>query len=202
MATYTELQTTIASELSRTDLTTEIQAAIQSAIRHYQRKLVLFGQETQSISTVDGTMEYSLASDFLAFERVEITVNGDNKRLTEVAFDELASLNYSGDTGEPMKFCYRDYKIQFYPVPDDAYTVTISYWKQPAAPVNASDETVWTLDAIDLIRHRAKYDLASNKIRDDRAASTYKMHEDETYGGMVIQRDRVLSNGMIQPTQF
>lgn len=202
MASYTNLQDQIALELARSDLTTPIQTAILSAIRHYQRKLMLFGQENQTIATADGTANYSLASDFLAFERVEIVVNGDVKILSEVSSNELAATDVSGDTGEPSKFAYRDAQIRLYPVPDAIYDVTVRYWKQAAAPVSGADSTVWTNDAVDLIRHRAKYDVASNNIRDDRAAQTYKMHEDETYGGMVIQRDRLLSGGRIIPTQF
>lgn len=202
MATYAALATQIALELSRTDLETPINTAILSAIRHYQRKLMLFGQEDQTIATADGTAYYNLAADFVAFERVEIVANGDTKLLTEVSSNELAATDVSGNTGEPTKFAYRDSQIRLYPVPDAIYDVTVRYWKQAAAPTTGTDETVWTNDAIDLIRHRAKYDLASNIIRDDRAASTYKMHEDETYGGIVIQRDRVLSGGRIIPTQF
>ncbi len=202
MATYTQLQSTIASELSRDDLTTPIQSAILSAIRHYQRKLMLFNQTTQAINTVAGTAEYSLSSDFLAFERISLVENGDVRTLTELSYDEIATIDVSGHDGVPTRFGYRNYKIRLYPVPDAVYAVTVYYWNLLGAPSDGADSTVWTNDAVDLIRHRAKFDLASNTIRDDRAAATYKAHEDETYGGMVIQRDRVLSNGMIQPTQF
>ncbi len=202
MSTYAQLQSRIASELSRDDLTTPIQEAILSAIRHVQRKLMLFNQTTQAINTVAGTSEYSLSSDFLAFERISLVENGDVRTLTERSYDEIATIDVSGHDGVPTLYAYRNYKIRLYPVPDDVYAVTVYYWSLLGPPSDGADSTVWTNDALDLIRHRAKFDLASNTIRDDRAAATYKAHEDETYGGMVIQRDRVLSNGMIQPTQF
>ena len=200
MSTYVQLQTQIATELHRSDLTTDIQTAILAAIRHYQRKLMLFSQGTHSPVIVAGTAEYSLPSDFLAFERVEITIDGDTTLLDEISSNEMAALD--DDSGEPTKFSYRNYVMTLYPAPDSAYTITVKYWQQPAAPSADADSTVWTNDALDLIRHRAKADLAANTIRDNAAAQTYKVYEDETYGGMVIQRDRVLSNGRLIPTQF
>ena len=202
MATYSGLQSTIASELSRDDLTTPIQSAILSAIRHYQRKLMLFNQTTQAISTVAGTSEYSLSSDFLAFERISLVENGDVRTLVERSYDEIATIDVSAHDGVPTKFAYRNFMLRLYPVPDAVYAVTVYYWSLLDPPSDGADSTVWTNDAVDLIRHRAKADLASNTIRDDRAAQIYRMHEDDTLGGMIVQRDRLLSNGIIQPTQF
>jgi hypothetical protein len=42
MTTYSELQAELADELNRTDLTTQIQKAIQEAIRKYERKRTYF----------------------------------------------------------------------------------------------------------------------------------------------------------------
>ena len=93
MSSYATLQAQIATELHRSDLTTDIQTAILSAIRHYSRKLMLFSQGTHSPVIVAGTAEYSLPSDFLAFERVEITIDGDTTLLDEVSSNEMAALD-------------------------------------------------------------------------------------------------------------
>ena len=196
------MQTQIATELSRDDLTTPIQTAIQAAIKHYSRKLMVFGQETTTIATVASTSSYALPSDFLAFERVELNDGNDITRLTEYGYNDLATMDVDQATGFPSKYAYRDYQIRLYPIPDAVYTVTVYYWRMVGPPVDGADSTVWTNDALDLIRHRAKWDVASNTIRDDQAAQTYRVHEDDTLGGIIIQRDRLFSQGMLIPTQF
>jgi hypothetical protein len=200
--TYQDLQTQIATELSRDDLTTSIQTAILAAIRHYQRKLLLFAQETQSISTVAGTAEYAVATDFIALDFVQIAVNTGTYTLEQSLYEELATIDTSGHRGDPSKVAYRDYLLRFYPVPDAVYTVTAFYWKALTAPSGGSDSTGWTNDLLDLIRFRAKSDLAANMLRDDAGAQQYKAQEFDILDGVIAQRDRVLAIGRVVPTEF
>ena len=202
MATYSELQTQIALELGRTDLTTPIQTAILSAIKHYQRRLSLFGQSTQSISTVAGTAEYSLATDFLALDLVQLADSNGTWTLDAELYDVLLALDTTGLRSEPDRYGYRNYKLRLYPTPDAVYTITAYYWSALAAPTGASDSTGWTNDLLDLIRHRAKVDLAANVLRDDQGAATYRAAEMDTLDGVVLQRDRALSLGSVVPTEF
>jgi hypothetical protein len=200
--TYAELQTQIALELGRTDLTTPIQTAILAAIRHYQRRLSLFGQSTQSISTVAGTAEYSLATDFLALDFVQLANASGTVSLEPEVYEVLAALDHTGLRSEPDRYAYRNYKIRLYPVPDAVYTVTAYYWAALAAPTGAGDSTGWTNDLLDLIRHRAKVDLAANVLRDDQGAAIYRAAEGDTLDGIILQRDRALSVGRVVPTEF
>ena len=202
MATYAELQTQIALELGRTDLTTPIQTAILSAIRHYQRRLQLFAQTSASISTVAGTAEYATPTDYLATDFVTKTVNGTTETLDPELYEVLAEEDTSGHQGEPTAYAYRNFKLRLYPVPDAVYTLTHYYWAATAAPTGSSDSTSWTNDLVDLVRHRAKVDLAANSLRDDQGASTYRAAEMDTLEGVILQRDRALALGRVIPTEF
>ena len=202
MATYSDLQTQIATELSRDDLTSPIQTAILAAIRHYQRKLLLFAQETQSINTVAGTAEYAVATDFIALDFVQITLNSGTTTLEQALYEELATIDTAGHRGDPSKVAYRDFLLRFYPVPDAAYAITVFYWKALTAPSGSSDSTGWTNDLLDLIRFRAKSDLAANMLRDDAGAQQYKAQEFDILDGVIAQRDRVLAIGRVIPTEF
>jgi hypothetical protein len=202
VATYSDLQAQIAIELGRTDLTTPIQTAILAAIRHYQRRLSLFGQSSTSLSAVAGTAEYSLPSDFLAVDFVQITSASGTYSLEPEIYETLLGIDTSGLRSEPDRYAYRNYKLRLYPVPDASYTVTVYYWQALAAPSGASDSTGWTNDLLDLIRHRAKVDLAANSLRDDQGAATYRAAEMDTLDGVILQRDRALSLGRVVPTEF
>jgi hypothetical protein len=202
VGTYSDLQSQIATELARTDLTAPIQTAILAAIRHYQRRLSLFGQSTQSISTVAGTAEYALSSDFLAIDFVQIASTNGTYTLDPELYDVLAALDITGLRSEPDRYAYRNYKLRLYPIPDAVYIVTVYYWQALAAPTGASDSTGWTNDLLDLIRHRAKVDLAANTLRDDQGAAVYRAAEVDTLDGVILQRDRALSLGRVVPTEF
>jgi hypothetical protein len=202
MPTYSELQSQIALELGRTDLTTPIQTAILSAIRHYQRRLSLFGQSTQLISTVAGTAEYVLTADFLAFDFVQLTNVNGTYALDPDSYEALLAIDGTGLRSQPDRYAYRNYKLRLYPVPDQAYQLTVYYWSALAAPAAGPESSGWTNDLLDLIRHRAKTDLAANVLRDDQGATIYRAAELDTLDGVVLQRDRVLSLGPVVPTEF
>ena len=202
MATYGELQTQIATELGRTDLTTAIQTAILSAIRHYQRRLQLFAQSSASITTADGTAEYAVPADYIATDFVQKTVNGTTETLDPELYEVLAGEDVDAYEGEPSRYAYRNYKLRLYPVPDAMYSLTHYYWAAIAAPTGSVDATSWTEDLVDLIRHRAKTDLAANSLRDDQGAATYRAAEMDTLEGVILQRDRALALGRVIPTEF
>lgn len=203
MATYTELQTRITAELgNRSDLSTQIQEAIQSAIRHYQRTLALFGQDTDTVSTVAGTAEYALDADFLAFDRVEITVDGNTYPLELCDYDKLKTEDVSGHRGEPWRYAYRNSNIRLYPVPDAVYTVTIYQWIKAAAPSGGSDSTAWTNDFLDIIRHRAKWELCSSVTMDPVRGEPAKAAELEALQAWLTERDRMILRGGARPTEF
>jgi hypothetical protein len=114
----------------------------------------------------------------------------------------LAALDITGLRSEPDRYAYRNYKLRLYPIPDAVYIVTVYYWQALAAPTGASDSTGWTNDLLDLIRHRAKVDLAANTLRDDQGAAVYRAAEVDTLDGVILQRDRALSLGRVVPTEF
>ena len=85
MSTFGNMMDRIADELDRTDLTSQIQKAIQTAIDRYERKRFWFN-EARSITfnTVDG-QEFYTSSDnsaipnLLQIDVVRLTVSGSDK---------------------------------------------------------------------------------------------------------------------------
>jgi hypothetical protein len=85
MSTYGEMQTTIADELDRSDLASQIQKAIKTAIKKYQRKRFFFNEaRSLTFNTVDGQEFYTAADssdipNLLFIDTVKLTISGSDK---------------------------------------------------------------------------------------------------------------------------
>lgn len=172
MSDYGTMQSRIADELGRADLTDQIKKAIQSAIKKYERQRFYFNTTTATFSTVPG-QEYYGASDLadipniVQFDAVEIDLDGVSRPLSQrdVAFtNDINSI--AGFMADPEYFTYYQQQIRLAPVPSLARTVKLSYvYRLPALSEN-EDTNAWMTDAEELIRMRAKCDLFVNVIRD------------------------------------
>lgn len=170
MSDYGTMQTRIADELARSDLTSQIRLAILSAIRHHERKKLKFNQTTGTFSTV-ASQEYYSSSDLadipniVRIDAAKITSGGTNYPLMERDFSEIDALNEGTTTDLPEFYAYYKQQIRLSAVPDAAYTVTLAYVKKLTALSASGDTNAWMVDAEELIRLTAKIDLFINVIR-------------------------------------
>ncbi len=170
MSDYGTMQARIADELARTDLTTQIRRAIQTAIKHHERKKLKFNQATGTFSTV-ASQEYYSSSDLadipnlVLIDAVKITIGGTSYPLVERDFSEIDALNNGTTTGDPEFYAYYKQQIRLSPVPSAANTVTLAYVKKLAALSADGDTNAWMVDGEELIRLTAKLDLFINVIR-------------------------------------
>ena len=88
-------------------------------------------EQTASFSTVAGTRNYTVPSPFEALRQLSIK----NSSNTYVPLDrstihdhEMTRDTDTDDRGFPNKYVREKNSIRLYPVPDDAYSVTIKYW--------------------------------------------------------------------------
>lgn len=180
MTTYGIMQDRIADELARSDLTSQIKLAIQTAIDHYEREPFYFNEATGTFATV-ADQEYYSSTDaaFIAtlaeIHSMRVTVGSQPLRLEPQPwswFEDRATGTY---TGYPYNYVYYKQNIRLYPIPDDAYTVTVGYVARPATLSTTADTNVWMTDGEELIRLRAKIDLHMNVIREPTSAGEIGM---------------------------
>ena len=166
MSTYGTMQTRIADELARSDLTSQIKLAIQSAIAHYSGKRFWFNEAQATASTSDGTEYYAVPNDFQSIDSLRITVNGTTYTLESqpwVWMDEAQS--NSAYKGQPIYYAIYAQQFRLYPIPDAVYTLKLSYQKALGSLSADGDTNAWMVEGERLIRMRAKWDLFSNVIR-------------------------------------
>lgn len=135
IATYSDLQTSVAAWLNRSDLTSLIPDFITLAEARIARELRLRKQiVTTTLTTVGGTQSVSLPSDFLEMENISITSVTPAAALSVVTpeiLDRRYPSNYG--TGQPAVYTILGDVIQFGPTPDAAYTVSMDYYQRWAA---------------------------------------------------------------------
>ena len=174
MATsLTTLKATIASELNRTDLTSEIAAAISTAITYYRSKRFEFNELSASFNTVADQESYTsgdtgFPTDLGQIDSIRLTVNGNRYMLEPIPFEELQARSITTTvTGAPTSFAWYGQKLYLNPIPDAVYATLVSYQRRKAAPANDADtSSVWTNEAEALIRHCAKKLIRRDKMKD------------------------------------
>lgn len=208
MSDFGTMQDRIADELARTDLTTQIQKSIQSAIDHYERQGFYINESTFTFSTVQDQEYYGsadsatipLLADILT---VRLTVNSNTYTLIERDFQYLESVQSNGNyTGDPTEFAYFNKQIRLYPVPYTARTVQVAGTTRPDALSATSDTNVWMTDAEELIRCRAKYDLFVHVIRNPEEAMGMRSAEMDALAALRGETDQRVSSGHLRPTAF
>lgn len=211
MTTFGAMQDRIADELDRTDLTSQIQKAIQTAIDCYERKRFYFN-EARSITfnTVDGQEFYTSADasdipNLLFIDNVKLTISGSDKiDLERVPYSELEhdSSNLTVDEGQPTSYAYFAKQLRLYPIPDAAYAVRISGVFSLSELSATADTNAWMTDAEALIRSRAKRELLTHVIRDAEGAQAMAQAEAEELQSLTQATNARGATGTILATEF
>lgn len=196
----------IGSEIHRTTINDQVKSAILSAIAHYEDTAPPFHFQTEraTANTVDGQKYYAIPDDFDDFVGafpLQITVNQSTYPLNRRAWDYLQLIDLDAVVGKgiPFDWAYGDNQIRLYPIPQDAYPLTLYFKKRLAAISADADTNSWTTDGERLIRARAKWDLYSSVIHQPEKAAVQKGIELEAEQVLRGRRQRRAISGYIQP---
>ena len=217
MTTYATLRTRISNELDRSDLNTAgyVASEVLSAIKHYERQRFWFNEAREQASTVEDQANLAVDPELLEIDDMRVTINGRPEPVERVTWDEYLRKGGTDTniTGKPTHYAYYANQLWFFPCPDAAYTVTMSCLEKLTALSADADSNVWTTDAEELIRERAKAKLRINYLRDPDAIAEARgfMLTDEQYMSIGEKQahlslvdtatDRIVT-GQIRPTSF
>lgn len=126
--------------LRDTDVETNyIKKAIASAIRTYRYHRFWFNEGTFTLSTVDGTQDYSAVSsgsagyprDLISVDRLTLVHNTSLIKLPKVGIQEFRDLDSGDNTeGRPSCWTFHHESLMLYPTPDAVYTIRGDYVKE------------------------------------------------------------------------
>ncbi len=146
IATYSDLQASIANWLNRSDLTDIIPDFIALAEDRLSGDLKTRAMEAKTtIATVGGANTVALPSDMLEMRRLQI-LGSYNQPLSYRSPDEL-SIDYADNrVGKPAVFTVVGANIELAPIPDGVYSVDITY-QQRIPALSITNTTNWLLTA-------------------------------------------------------
>jgi hypothetical protein len=149
--TYSDLKTTVANYLGRTDLTSQIPDFINLAEIRMARDLRIRQMlKTVTATTTAADPTVGLPSDFLEIRDLFVETNPRTR------LQYLSPSSFSGDiktsvSGLPVIYTMRGVEFEFAPVPDAAYTLQMLYYARPAELSDTNPSNVFLANAADAL---------------------------------------------------
>jgi hypothetical protein len=207
------METEIAENLGRSDLSAYIVTQIEKAIEFYQSHRFTFN-ETLSITltTADGTEAYSTvggpitdASDIMLIDdmyRIDGSAKVKLSRLTHESFQDRRRIS-TYTTGFPYSYYFLDGEVYLYPIPNGTYNIEIAGIYRAAKPASSGEaNNLWMTKAYSLIMHKATSYIYAKRIRNfDLASVEDKLARDE-YLRLRGEADKKTATGNIESTRF
>jgi hypothetical protein len=146
LTTYTELKSSLADWLNRTDLTSAIADFISLAEAQMERQLRTRQMIVRSTASFAAAAEYgTVPDDFLEVKSMKL----DTNPVTSLTFQTIDSMDQLSNTtylssGKPLYFTVVGNQFRLLPIPDGAYTADLVYYAK-LAKLSATNATNWLL---------------------------------------------------------
>lgn len=209
MASYLDLQTRIAGDLTRDDLGSQIKDAIGDAVKNYETDRFYFNvTRSKTFPTVIGQSAYT-GSDLAEIPNIiridhlflrDTVSTFDLERLEPDEFEWLQGNNTG--PGKPNCFTYIDGQILLWPVPIAVYTLRPIMHYRLAALSADTDSNAWTNDAEQLIRSHAKLLLYTDLIEDTDGMQRMQLKIPTLKGKLDYETSARTATGKIRGTDF
>jgi len=144
LSTYSELKTSVADWLNRSDLTTNIPDFITLAEKRINRDLRIRSMEVRNkLDTVSGKRYYNLPPLYLQMRNIQLNTNPVTP-LEFISLEMLDRLYGSDTTGKPKAYSIVGDEIQLAPIPDGTYTLEVAHYASFTPLGDGSAGTVTT----------------------------------------------------------
>ena len=196
-ATYSDLKTSIAGYLARSDLTSQIPDFITFAENRLRRELRI-RQMLKSVTTatVSGDSTVELPSDFLEI-RDFVALTNPIQPLSYSSPSSLSNDPVASQVGVPKSYTILANEFLMSPVPDGVYTLRLLYFAAPAYLSSTNASNVFLTTAPDALLYASLIEAEPYLMNDarintwgtmyDRAiASLTKSDEQGQYSGVPL----------------
>ena len=154
-STYSELKTTIASYLARSDLTAMIPTFIQLAELRLRRELRTRQMlVVATASTTGGDSTVGLPTDFLAMRDIHVNTNPITT-LAYAAPNAFYNSYRATESGKPTEYTVLATELQLSPVPDSTYTLQMLYYAKPYFMSDTNPSNVFLVNFPDALLYAA-----------------------------------------------
>lgn len=225
MSTFGTMIDRIEDEILRTDINSNVQQAIKSAIKYYESHRFWFTEGNNGADSLtfgsSNTATYTLSSEWIEIDALTTTVSSNEYPLIERTVDWYRTINTNPATviGTPSDYALHADALWIYPSPNSNYQYTIYGHRKITAldsngDLTLTDTTIsnaWFTFGEALIRNRAKYYLYADVLENPERASYYggegpdgyiRGREGEELASLDRRTYRKVSTGIIQPEYF
>lgn len=111
---------------------------------------------------------------------VDIGTSGASNQypLIRRTYEQIERWQENGTTGRPTDYALYDKQIRLWVIPDDAYTLNLSY-RAKLDELTAGSSNAWTTIGGELIKRRAEANVALNVLQDRNRAGDFKLQEQD-----------------------
>lgn len=177
ITTYSDLQSTIANYLARSDLTAQIPDFIRLAETRLRRDLrirQMMNAATTSTTGADATV--ALPSDFLEVRDLVLLTNPVTplNYISPSVFSRNARVT---ESGRPLDYTILATEFKFAPVPDTAYTIEILYYAAPTFLSSTNPSNAFLANVPDLLLYASLVEAESYLMNDPRLPVWANMYD-------------------------
>jgi len=148
---YSELKTTIANYLARSDLTSVIPDFIRLAEERLRRDLRIRQMlVVATATTTAGNSKVGLPTDFLEMRDIHLNTTP----ITSLAYEAPNAFyanNRSTEAGLPRTYTVLASELQFSPIPDSVYTAQMLYYAKPTLLSDSNSSNVFLANCPDAL---------------------------------------------------
>jgi len=176
---YTDLQSTIADYLARTDLTTQIPLFVQLAENRLRRDLrirPMLKVVTTLTTASDPTV--ALPSDFLEMRDLHIESSPIQTLVYQNPSNFYRNTKAStADSGAPKFYTVMGSEFQFAPIPDSAYTLKMVYYAAPTYLGTSNSSNAFVANCPDLLLYASLGEAEPYLMNDARVATWAQLYD-------------------------
>ena len=177
LTSYSELKTTMASYLARSDLTSVIPDFIRLAEERLRRDLRIRQMlVVATASTTGGNSKVGLPTDFLEMRDIHFNTTP----LSSVSYEAPNTFYQSTratESGIPRTYTVLASEIQFAPIPDTAYVLEILYYAQPTVLSDTNSSNVFLANYPDALLYGALLEAEPYLINDARSQTWATLYD-------------------------
>lgn len=214
----------IEDEILRTDLNSNVQSAIKSAILHYESRRFWFTEgnnDADAVTTLTNSTTYTISAEWIEVDSFTVEVASNEYQLIPRTVDWFREVNTNPSTvtGIPTDYAFHADTYWLYPTANGSYPLRIYGHRKiteldSAGNLTLTDTTVtndWFTKAEELIRNRAKYYLYADVLENPERAGFYggedpngntRGREGEALRALENRTISKISTGIIQPEYF
>jgi hypothetical protein len=177
LATYSDLKTTVANYLARTDLTTQIPDFIRFAELRLRRELRIRQMlKTVTTTTTGGDPTVALPSDFLETRDFYVSTN-PIQPLTYASPAIFSRNTNTTQSGKPLNYTILASEFKLSPVPDSNYTLEMLYFAAPVFMDDSNSSNAFMANAPDALLYAALLEAEPYLMNDARINTWGSLYE-------------------------